>query len=198
MGQKHSTPALCAKLSVLAVAMFAFALFIMPPLYDLFCEVTGLNGKTGGPFVAEGDTSVDYSRQVKIQFLAVNNEGMPWEFSPKISSIKVHPGEPEVIYYQAFNPTNKSMVAQAVPSLVPFKAVNYFHKTECFCFNQQPLAAGETADLGLSFIVDKDLPKHVNTITLSYTLFDITEQGKTEQSRAEQNNNKQQLANITM
>ena len=66
------------------------------------------------------------------------------------------------------------MVGQAVPSLVPFKATNYFHKTECFCFNQQPLAAGESAELGLSFIVDRELPRQVNTITLSYTLFDIT------------------------
>ena len=100
---------------------------------------------------------------------------MPWNFGPKITYVTVHPGEPTVINYMATNTTASDMVAQAIPSVVPFKAANYFHKTECFCFNNQPLAAGETTDLGLSFIVDIDIPKHIKTITLSYTLFDITE-----------------------
>ncbi|ODS24014.1 cytochrome c oxidase assembly protein [Candidatus Endobugula sertula] len=179
--QDNSTPLLCVKLGAIVVMMFAFAIFIMPPLYDLFCDITGLNGKTGGPFVtgnAENELGVDTSRTVKVQFLATNNENMPWEFRPQIKTITVHPGEPTVVNYLAVNNTRFDMVAQAVPSLVPFKAANYFHKTECFCFNQQPLAAGESAELGLSFIVDVDIPKNINTITLSYTLFDITESQK--------------------
>ena len=174
--QHNSTPVLCTKLGVTVVVMFVFAIFIMPPLYDLFCDVTGLNGKTGGAFSVENSTSfgVDTSRTVKVQFLATNNENMPWGFRPEISSVTVHPGEPTVVNYLAENTTDKKMVAQAIPSLVPFKAANYFHKTECFCFNQQPLDAGKSAELGLSFIVDVDLPKHIKTITLSYTLFDVT------------------------
>jgi len=176
--QGHSTPALCAKLGITVVMMFVFAIFIMPPLYDLFCDVTGLNGKTGGPFASEkvNELGIDTSRTIKVQFLATNNENMPWEFRPHIQSVTVHPGEPTVINYFAENNTKMDMVAQAIPSVVPFKAANYFHKTECFCFNQQPLEAGKSADLGLSFIVDVDIPKHIKTITLSYTLFDITEE----------------------
>ena len=156
--------------------MFAFAIFVMPPLYDLFCDITGLNGKTGGPAAESvNHLGVDTSRKVKVQFIATNNENMPWEFRPTIKTVDVHPGEPTVINYYAHNPTQQSMVAQAVPSVVPYKAASYFHKTECFCFNQQPLAAGESAELGLSFIVDIDIPKQVKTITLSYTLFDITD-----------------------
>lgn len=172
---RNSTSILCFKLGGLAVAMFAFALFVMPPLYDLFCEITGLNGKTAGQYEAT-EISVDNERTVKVQFVAIHNENMPWEFRPTETTVRVHPGEPTVIKYFAHNPTDKAMVAQAVPSLIPSKAINYFHKTECFCFNQQPLEAGESAELGLSFIVDVDIPKQVNTITLSYTLFDITEQ----------------------
>jgi cytochrome c oxidase assembly protein subunit 11 len=67
------------------------------------------------------------------------------------------------------------MIGQAIPSLVPFKAATYFHKTECFCFEQQPLKAGESAELPMYFIVDQDLPEHIHTITLSYTLFDVTD-----------------------
>ena len=122
-----------------AVCMFLFALFVMPPLYDMFCEVTGIGGKTSGPYVAS-EAGIDTSRTVKVQFVATNNAAMSWQFSPKV-----------------------------------FNAASYFHKTECFCFNQQPLKAGEEADLPLVFIVDRDLPRAVKTITLSYTLFDITD-----------------------
>ena len=69
------------------------------------------------------------------------------------------------------------MVAQAIPSVAPGRAAAYFHKTECFCFNQQALAGGEVVEMPLKFIVDRDVPDNVNTITLSYTLFDITETG---------------------
>ena len=179
--QDNSTPVLCTKLGVTVVAMFVFAIFIMPPLYDLFCDITGLNGKTAdSAYQLDGtnELGVDTSRTIKVQFIASNNENMPWDFRPTIKTVEVHPGESTVIHYFAHNTTGKDMVAQAVPSLVPYKAATYFHKTECFCFNQQPLAAGESTELGLSFIVDLDIPKQVNTITLSYTLFDITEQQK--------------------
>ncbi|GMG86010.1 cytochrome c oxidase assembly protein [Biformimicrobium ophioploci] len=156
------------------VGMFLFAIFVMPPLYDAFCEITGLNGKTGGRYEAV-PAAVDTSRTVKVQFVATNNENMPWEFAPGVREIVVHPGEQVDVHFVAVNPTGRDMVAQAIPSLVPFKAAEYFHKTECFCFNQQALAAGERTDMPLQFIVDQDLPKSVNTITLSYTIFDVTE-----------------------
>lgn len=175
----NSTPVLCVKLGATVVGMFIFAIFIMPPMYTLFCDITGLNGKTGGKYdITENTYGVDMSREIKVQFIANNNEDMPWEFRPINSSIVVHPGEPAVIKYYAHNPTDKAMTGQAIPSLVPYKAVSYFHKTECFCFNSQPLQAGESAELGLSFIVDIEIPKYVKTITMSYTLFDITEPQK--------------------
>lgn len=163
-----------AKLVLLAMAMFAFAMWVMPPLYDLFCEVTGLNGKTKGPYQAV-EVKVDTSRQVTVQFIATNNEGMPWQFAPEVKTIQVHPGEATTVKFLAKNPTVTDMVSQATPSVVPFKASDYFHKTECFCFQQQPLKAGESAELPLVFIVDQDLPKQIKTITLSYTLFDVTD-----------------------
>ena len=164
------------RLIIAVPLMFAFG-FALVPLYDVFCEVTGINGKV---FQSENAEKLltDEGRPLGLQFISTNNENMPWEFGPKITSVAVHPGEPTVINYMATNTTASDMVAQAIPSVVPFKAANYFHKTECFCFNNQPLAAGETTDLGLSFIVDIDIPKHIKTITLSYTLFDITEAAK--------------------
>lgn len=162
-----------AKLSLVAAGMFAFVFVVMVPLYDLFCEVTGLNGKTSGPYQAE-QIVIDESRTIKVQMMANNNAGMAWEFGPRMTEVEVHPGESVQIFYDATNPTSKDMVAQAVPSVLPFRAAGYFHKTECFCFNQQPLAAGDTAEMPLVFIVDPALPRNVSTITLSYTLFDVT------------------------
>lgn len=171
---RQSIAALSMKLSGVVVGMFIFAIWIMPPLYDAFCEITGLNGKTGGKYEAV-EVVVDTSREVTVQFLASNNENMPWEFRPHVRTMKVHPGQEVEVNFYARNPTSQDMVAQAVPSVVPYKAAEYFHKTECFCFNRQPLVAGASADLPLRFIVDQDIPKQVHTITLSYTIFDITE-----------------------
>jgi cytochrome c oxidase assembly protein subunit 11 len=89
--------------------------------------------------------------------------------------MKVVPGKMYETTFFAGNITSESMVAQAVPSVAPFHAAEYFHKTECFCFEQQELAGGDQLDMPLRFIVDPEMPDSVKTLTLSYTLFDVTE-----------------------
>lgn len=163
-----------AKSLVGVVAMFSFAVFVMPPLYDMFCEALGIGPYSADKF--EGVVStVDESRFVKVQFIATNQATMPWDFQPDTFEVKVNPGQPTKITYYAKNRTPRNMVAQAVPNIVPSSATEYFHKTECFCFDQQPLKAGEEAHMPLVFIVDRDLPKSINTITLSYSIFDVTD-----------------------
>lgn len=157
------------------VGMFAFG-FAMVPLYDVFCEITGINGKTGGRYEVTEVAEADASRTVKVQFLASNGPGMTWKFRPMVRSVEVHPGEPTTVNFYAENPTTQAMVGQAVPSLAPSEGTLYFHKTECFCFNQQPLEAGESTEMPLIFIVDKDLPEHITKLTLSYTLYDQGQQ----------------------
>lgn len=172
-----------------AVGMFVFAIFVLPPLYDVFCEVTGIGGKTAGPYQVT-DAGVDTTRTIKVQFIATNNGAMPWEFTPKVHEVTVHPGESTEVAFYAKNRTARDMVAQAIPSVTPFNAAEYFHKTECFCFNQQPLQAGMETNMPLVFIVDRDLPKSVRTITLSYTLFDVTGRATNDTN----NSNKEPLA----
>ena len=162
------------KMLALVVSMFVFAIWVMPPIYDVFCDIAGLNGKTQGKYEAV-EAVTDTSRSVQVRFVATNNEGMSWEFGPDEEVLRVHPGEAIVTHFKAFNPSDKVMVAQAVPSMVPHNATDYFFKTECFCFNQQVLGPGESAELALKFVVDQGIPKRVNSIVLSYTLFDITE-----------------------
>lgn len=163
------------KTVLVGVGMFGFA-FALVPLYELLCDAIGINGSTNQvayEYVQAGQ-AVDKSRSIKVEFITNNHGNMPWVFSPEKFSIRVHPGELSQALFVAQNPTDKSMVGQAVPNVTPAQAAQYFQKTECFCFERQKLAAGERVDMPLRFVVDPDLPQSVHTISLSYTLFDIT------------------------
>lgn len=163
------------KLSVLAVSMFLFVFYGLVPLYEVFCDITGLNGK-GGLVAAENvPTQVVEDREVRVTFIASNNEEMPWLFKPNDPVMVVKPGQVVNTTFHAKNTTNRDMVSRAIPSFVPSTSAEYFNKTECFCFDNQPLKAGESADMGIQFYVDEDLPRNISNITLSYTIFDITE-----------------------
>ena len=163
------------KLVTVAVAMFAFVFVVMVPLYNVLCDALGINGKTSGEAYTSVQAAVDESRVITVQFVATNNEGMPWEFGPSTTAMKVHPGAVNDTVFYARNPLPRAMVAQAIPSVSPARAAEYFHKTECFCFNQQPLEGQSAADMPLQFIIDQDLPRDIKTITLSYTIFDVTD-----------------------
>lgn len=162
------------RLVAVAVAMFAFVFVVMVPLYNVLCDALGINGKTAGEAYTAVQAGVDESREITVQFVATNNNGMPWEFRPAQTMMTVHPGASNATVFHARNPLPEAMVAQAIPSVSPSRAAEYFHKTECFCFDRQPLDGRSSADMALQFIIDRDLPADISTITLSYTLFDVT------------------------
>ena len=164
---------LLVKLAAVVVVMAAFT-FALVPLYDVFCDWTGLNGKPAAEAASYQGVSVDEQRLVTVEFIASKGGDMPWQFRPLVSQVQVHPGALTQVSFAVVNPTSRAMVGQAVPSVAPGQAAAYLHKTECFCFNQQPLAAGERQQLGLLFYVDPELPAGIHTLTLSYTLFDIS------------------------
>lgn len=158
-------------LSLVAVGMFGFC-FALVPIYSVFCKVTGLNGKTNGMAAAVSTQQVDLSRVITIEFLASTNENLPWEFRPLVNVIKIHPGENRLVIFYAKNMTANDMVVQAIPSVAPGIAAKYLKKTECFCFTQQTFHGNEAREMPVLFHIDPDLPANVNTISLSYTLFD--------------------------
>ena len=161
------------KLLLVVLLMFGFG-FAMVPLYDVFCDITGLNGKTKNQAAEQSNHGIDYSRTVTVQFISRTSSGMPWQFQPMINEIRVHPGEVKVIKFYAKNQATFDTVGQAVPSVSPGQAAVYFQKIECFCFNQQPLKAQDSVEMALQFYIDRDLPQDITTLTLSYTLYDIT------------------------
>lgn len=163
------------KLLLIVVGMFGFG-FALVPLYDVFCDITGLNGKTNTSAVTYTADGIDKSRTIKVQFITRNAQGVPWKFEPIMNEINVHPGEVKFVNFYAKNLSSKDIIGQAVPSVSPGQGANYFNKIECFCFTQQPLKAGEDVEMGLQFYVDLELPDEIKTLTLSYTLYDITNQ----------------------
>lgn len=150
--------------------------FAMVPLYGLICDVTGINkAGGGGGRVAESELmqlGVDYERVVQVEFDSTINEDLAWDVKPKVRSIDVHPGKPYDVVYRATNNSDHTIVAQAIPGITPWQATEHFNKIACFCFDQQELAPGESADLKLRFVLSRDLPTKYNTVTLSYTFMD--------------------------
>jgi cytochrome c oxidase assembly protein subunit 11 len=159
-------------LLVLSVGMFGFA-FALVPLYGVFCEITGLNGKTSSRVVYAKQITPSMDRQVTVQFLAQVGNGMPWEFRPMQSKLRVRPGEMNSMTFYARNRADNTVTGQAVPSVTPGLAALHLHKTECFCFTQQSLDAGQEIEMPVSFYVDEDLPSDINVLSLSYTLFRV-------------------------
>ena len=164
------------KLAMVPVLMFGFG-FALVPLYDVFCDITGLNGKTGRIQASEIDASqVDRSRTIEVRFLAHTNTGLPWTFEPLVKKMNVHPGQVYEALYRVRSTSSNKTLGQAVPSVSPGLAAQHFNKTECFCFTQQELEARETRDMPLRFVVGTGISKDIDHITLSYTFFSL-EQG---------------------
>ena len=168
------------KLTVVALGMFAFG-YALIPIYKHICEMTGINilalGEkelpgSGNARLSKADNSqIDTSRTITVEFDA--NARGPWQFKPMQSSVQVHPGQLMSVMYEFQNVQDRSMSAQAIPSYSPSEASAHFNKMECFCFNQYTLAPGEKKQWPVVFVIDPKLSKSVNTITLSYTFFEV-------------------------
>ena len=168
-----SNATMVRKLLVVALLMFGFG-WALVPIYRKICEVTGINLLTNRDPAVEkraANTQVDTSRRVVVEFDA-NRKG-PWRFKPHLNHVEVHPGELVHVEYDLVNLETRPMAGQAIPSYAPLQSAAYFQKLECFCFEQQTLAAGETRKFPVVFFIDPKLPRDITQITLSYTFFEI-------------------------
>ena len=176
--QKHHT----WRLSGVVAAMFAFG-FALGPLYSAICEATGINGKMKLAAADVKSVAVDKDRWVNVEFVTTVNGGRPMKFRAVQDQVRVHPGELTTVEFVAQNNEDHAIVAQAVPNIAPWNAARHLRKTECFCFNQQPFKAGAQKHMPMRFLHDPELPRDVDTVTVSYTFFDVPEfarQGKLE------------------
>lgn len=158
--------------------MFGFG-FALVPLYNVMCEVVGLNGKsanlTGAASVPQESAGQPpgVGREVTVEFVANTNGDLAWDFQPKLARMKVRVGETAEAVYVARNRAAHEVTGQAIPSVAPGLAAKHFHKIECFCFTEQKLAAGEQKDMTVRFRIDPELSGEVRTVTLAYTFFDL-------------------------
>ncbi len=175
MGERKRHHRIVWMLSLATVLMFGFG-FAMVPIYNRMCQVLGINGKPNMLAVAydEKKAGIEKNRMVTVQFVATQNATLPWLFYPEIKTVDIHPGAMTKLTFYAENQSDHAMVVQAIPSITPGLAAKYLKKTECFCFTQQTLNPHEAMHMPILFHLDPGLPVSIRTITLSYTLFDVT------------------------
>jgi cytochrome c oxidase assembly protein subunit 11 len=171
-GRRKISTAFWVKLISAPIFMFVFAVVIMPPVYEVFCEITGFNGTTG-----RVDASQKYvvkeDRKVEVSFFAMTMGGFPVQFAPKVHSMEVVPGKFYTTSYVAKNNTDEVIIGQAVPSVAPTEAALHFKKIECFCFNKQTFQPHEELEMTLRFVIEPELDERIQDVSLSYNFFKL-------------------------
>lgn len=158
----------------LVVTMGALA-WASVPFYDWFCRVTGYGGATN--VAADGSDQV-LDQTIKIRFDASLERDMPWVFTPVQREMEVRIGETGLAFYEAYNPSDKPVAGSASYNVAPFEAGGHFTKIDCFCFEEQVLQPGQRVQMPVTFYVDPSITtdrdaKHIPSITLSYTFYEI-------------------------
>ncbi len=173
--RRKSIPPVSLSLAILAVA--TTAVVYSPTLYRLFCEATGYGGTVSvSKSLKPEDHQDNIGPEVTVRFDANTSPGLKWEFEPEQRQVKTHIGVPTTVFYRAKNVGDQTIVGRATYNVTPGSAGYYFNKTECFCFTEQKLAPGESADMPIVFFLDPEMTedadtKSIRTITLSYTFF---------------------------
>ena len=158
---------------IVVVASMAGLAFASVPLYRLFCQVTGFAGTT-----QVSDTLPDkvLDRKITVRFNSDISQSLPWEFKPEQRKMSVNVGQQGLINFKALNESSKPTTGTAVYNVTPLKAGKYFHKTQCFCFDEQTLTPGESMNMPVLFYIDPTIADDrnmddVRDITLSYSFF---------------------------
>jgi len=169
-------PSLMIKLVLFPCLMFGFG-FLLIPLYDVFCDITGLNGKFDltnqqvlkQQNLSQQDASIS-SQKIVLQFTAASDE-KKWQFQPNDSQLEINTGKQYQTFFTLHNPTKEVMEFTSIPSISPGLAAEYLIKTECFCFQKQVLQPGEKVEMPLVFQLRNDTPQEYTKLTLAYRIY---------------------------
>jgi cytochrome c oxidase assembly protein subunit 11 len=164
--------------SALAVAGMLGMAFASVPLYRMFCAATGYDGT---PQIGPEQSPGAVSRQITVAMNADTSPSLPWAFGPEQRSVTMKIGEEQLAFYDGKNLGDHTITGHALYNVTPDVVGRYFHKTECFCFTSQTLAAGEKVQFPVTFWVDPAIlndpeTRDIHTITLSYTFFPSLEE----------------------
>lgn len=75
-------------------------------------------------------------RKFIINFKGISEEELGWSFFPLQESVVVHPGETVLAFYRAHNSADNPRIGVSAYIVQPDEAVPYFHKIQCFCFDE--------------------------------------------------------------
>jgi cytochrome c oxidase assembly protein subunit 11 len=172
MRRRTSSTLIATALAAVVAGMVGLS-FAAVPLYRMFCAATGYGGT---PRIGPARSTFVSDRTITVRFNADTNPGLPWAFAPEQRQVTLRLGEEQVAFYAARNEAAQPVTGIALYNVTPDKVGRYFHKTACFCFNQQTLAPGQSMQFPVSFWVDPAMANdpgtaEVTVITLSYTFF---------------------------
>ena len=171
MERKKITKGFWIKLVSVPVLMFFFA-YAMVPIYDVLCDLTGFNGKTG-TVETEKQYQINEEREVTVSFFASTSSGFPVQFAPKVTSMEVIPGKFYNMSYIAKNTTDEIIYGQAIPSVAPTDAALHFKKLECFCFVKQGFKPNEEVEMTLRFVIEPEMEERIKDVSLSYNFYKL-------------------------
>ena len=171
MERKKITKRFWITLVSVPVLMFFFA-YAMVPIYEVLCEITGFNGKTG-TVETEQLYEVNEERVVSVSFFASTSPGFPVQFAPKVASMEVVPGKFYTTSYIAKNTTDEMIYGQAIPSVAPTDAALHFKKLECFCFIKQGFKPNEEVEMTLRFVIEPEMEERIKDVSLSYNFYKL-------------------------
>lgn len=173
---KERNRSLTRRLWFFALGAFGFG-FALVPLYSVICSITQYGDRSQ---LARASTIAEITaetaavdRNVTIELISSMPTVGEWEFHPVVDNVVVQPGKLFEAKFIAKNLSQQPTTAQAIPSIAPGSAVQFFHKTECFCFTPQKFTGGQERELVVRFIVDPKLPANVDRLTLAYSLFTV-------------------------
>ncbi|OOG23092.1 cytochrome c oxidase assembly protein [Thioalkalivibrio denitrificans] len=171
--RRHPHGRIVLWLGALVIGMFGFG-FALVPLYELYCQVAGIptvdQQRALNVQAAAGTGEVAEDRWVTVRFDTTVHPSLPWAVESQERSMRVQPGEMHEVIFVASNRSSRAVTGQAVPTVIPWRANDFFNKTECFCFQKQTLEGGERREMPLRFVVSPALPDEVTYVTLSYNI----------------------------
>ncbi len=149
--------------------------FASVPLYDAFCRVTGWGGTTQVSDALPAQDEV-LDRSITVRFDANVARDLPWVFDAETKAVTIQIGARGFANFTSKNLSNKPVAGTALFNVTPLKAGKYFHKIQCFCFDEQILQPAQFVNMPVMFYVDPTIADDPNlddvkVITLSYSFF---------------------------
>lgn len=154
----------------LAATGMAFGFgFALAPFYDVLCEkVFGIRPSQTTTEVAACAGGAVRDRELLVEFDTSIHPDLPWRLDAASKTVKVHPCEPATVVFTATNEGWIDLSGRAIFTVAPAEAAIHLSKTECFCFTEQQLQAGQSREMPVRFVIDDQLPAEVSRLTFRY------------------------------